>query len=109
MDRLIEMLASGMGNSIGFAAESGILLIIFGLAWAAFAVGLVWSHGSIDAAWQWTGSLPLIAQAIVWLALLPVMAGMWIWQTSWPIVWKLTIIGSVAAWNLLVLLPRAAR
>ena len=109
MEWLIETLASGMGNTIGFLAETGILFAIFAILWAGFAVALIWSHGSLDAAWQWVRSLPLIVQGIVWVLFLPVMIGLWIWETTWPLVLRLVVVVSIAGWNLLVFLPRAVQ
>ena len=107
MEWLIETLASGMGNTIGFLAETGVLFAIFAILWAAFAVALSWSHGSLDAAWLWLRSLPLLIQGIVWVLFLPVMIGLWIWETTWPLILRLVVVVSIAGWNLLVFLPRA--
>ena len=106
VEQVIETLASGMGNAIGFAAETGILFVIFAALWAAFGAGLIWSHGSVDAAWDSIRALPLVIQGIVWILFLPVMAGMWIWETTWPLFMRLLLIVSLAGWNLLVF-PRA--
>ena len=107
MDRVIETVASGLGNSIGFAAETGILFAVFGVLWLGFGVALVVSQGSVDAAWQAVRALPLVVQGIVWLLFLPVMAGLWIWESSWPLIVRLTLIVGIAGWNLLVFVPRA--
>lgn len=106
MERVIETVASGAGNSVAWLAETGVLFLVFAAIWVAFAVGLIWSQGSIDAAWEWIRGLPLIAQAVVWLLFLPVMIGVWIWETSWPLILRLVLVAGVAGWNLLVLLPR---
>lgn len=107
MERVIEAVASGMGNTVAFLAETGVLFAIFAVAWVAFGVALIWSQGSLDAAWQWVRGLPLIVQGIVWLLFLPVMLGLWIWETTWPLVLRLMLIAGVASWNLIVFLPRA--
>ncbi|HSK93405.1 MAG TPA: hypothetical protein VLA76_05030 [Candidatus Angelobacter sp.] len=107
MERVIEGTASGLGNGIGFLAESGVLFVIFAILWIAFGVGLIWSQGSIDAAWQAVRGLPLLAQLAVWLLFLPVMAGLWIWETTWPMVVRLILVLGIAGWNLLIFLPRA--
>lgn len=107
MERAIESIASGFANTVAFAAESGILFVVFGALWIAFGVGLIWSQGSVDAAWDWVRALPLILQGVVWVLFLPVMAGLWIWETSWPLVLRLLLILGLAGWNLLVFLPRA--
>ena len=107
MERIIEGIANALGSGVGFAADHGILLVGFGVLWLAFGAALVLSQGSLDAAWSAIRSLPIVAQAVVWLLFLPVMAGLWIWETTWPLVLRLVLVGSLAAWNLLVLIPRA--
>ncbi len=105
MDSAIEAVASGLGNAVGFMASSGILFVIFGVLWVAFAVGLVWSRGSVDAAWQSIRELPLVVQGVVWLLFLPVTAGLWVWESSWPLVVRVVLVVGIAGWNLLVMLP----
>lgn len=107
MEKLIETLASGLGNSVGWLAEHGILFGIFALLWLAFGAALILSQGSLDQAWQTIRSLPLIVQIGVWLLLLPVMAGLWVWETTWPLIVRLVLVIGIAGWNLLVFLPRA--
>lgn len=107
MERIIDGLANGLGNTVGFAAESGILFVVFAALWLAVGAGLVWSQGSVDAAWQAIRELPLIVQGVVWLLFLPVMVGLWIWETTWPLVLRLVLLLGIAGWNLLIFLPRA--
>jgi hypothetical protein len=107
VERIIEGLANGLGNAVGFAAESGILFVVFAALWLAVGAGLIWSQGSVDAAWQAIRELPLIVQGVVWLLFLPVMVGLWIWETTWPLVLRLVLLLGIAGWNLLIFLPRA--
>jgi ABC-type amino acid transport system permease subunit len=107
MEQLIETLANGMGNSVGWMAESGVLFAIFAIIWVAFAAGLIFSQGSIDEAWQMVRGLPLIVQLVVWVLFLPVMIGLWVWETTWPLVVRLVLVAGVAGWNLFVFLPKA--
>lgn len=99
---LIDRLATGLGNTIGFLANSGILFVLFALIWLAYGVALVWSQESIDALWTWIRDLPWLLEGAVWLFFLPVMLGMWIWQTSWPLILRLVLIAGIAGWTLLV-------
>jgi hypothetical protein len=107
MEKVMETLATGMGRTIGFAAKSGLLFAIFAILWLGFGIGVVWSQGSVDAAWAWVRALPIVVQLVVWILFLPVMIGMWIWETSWPFVLRVLLVIGVAGWNLLVFLPRA--
>jgi hypothetical protein len=107
MERSIESVAGGLGNGVGWLAETGVLFAVFAMLWIGFGVALVWSQGSLDAAWTWTRSLPLLLQGVIWLLFLPVMVGLWIWETTWPMALRLALVLGVAGWNLLVLLPRA--
>jgi hypothetical protein len=107
MEQLIEAVASGLGNGVGWMAESGILFVVFAVMWIAFAAGLIFSQGSVDQAWQSIRALPLVVQLVVWVLFLPVMVGLWIWETSWPLVLRLVLVVGVAGWNLLIFLPKA--
>jgi ABC-type amino acid transport system permease subunit len=109
LEAVIEMLAGGLGNTIGWMAESGVLFAIFAMVWVAFGIGLVLSQGSVDQAWNAIRDLPLIVQGVIWLLFLPVMIGLWIWESTWPLLVRLILVAGVAGWNLLVFLPKAAQ
>ena len=109
MDRLIETIASGLGNTVGWLADSGVLFAVFAVVWIAIAVGLVRSAGTVDEAWRTIAGLPLLVQALVWVLFLPVMLGLWVWESSWPIVVRLVLVIGIGGWNLLVFLPRTVR
>ena len=108
MERVIETLASGLGNGVGWMAESGVLFVIFAIIWIAFGAALVVSQGSVDQAWAAIRSLPLPIQAVVWLLFLPAMVGLWVWEQAWPVLVRLALVVGIGAWNLLVFLPKAA-
>ena len=107
MEQVIDTLASGLGSTVARLAEAGVLFAVFAIVWIAFAVALIWSQGSLDQAWEWTGSLPIILQAVIWVLFLPVMVGLWVWETSWPLVVRLALVIGIAGWNLFMFLPRA--
>lgn len=107
MEQVIDALASALGNSVGWLAGTGVLFVAFAGLWVAFGAAVIWSQGSLDAAWQWIRGLPLLVQGLVWLLFLPVVIGLWIWETTWPLVVRLVLVAGVAGWNLLVFLPRA--
>ncbi|HXI46063.1 MAG TPA: hypothetical protein VNH13_07165, partial [Candidatus Acidoferrales bacterium] len=68
--------------------------------------GIVFSQGSVDQAWEWIRSLPLLVQAVVWLLFLPVTAGMWVWESAWPLIVRVVLVVGLAGFNILVFLPR---
>ena len=107
VEHVIEALASGFGNGIGWMAEHGVLFAIFAVIWIAFGAALILGQGSLDEAWRTIQGLHPIVQIVVWVLFLPVMAGLWIWETTWPLVVRLTLVIGVAGWNLLVFLPKA--
>jgi hypothetical protein len=109
MEHVIETIAGGLGNTVGWMAESGILFVAFAVIWVAFAAALIFSQGSVDQAWQAVRTLPLILQIAVWVLFLPVMVGLWIWESTLPLVIRLLLVLGVAGWNLLVFLPRAVQ
>jgi hypothetical protein len=102
VEQVIEKVATGLGDVVGALADKGILFVVFALIWVAFGVALIWSQGSLDAAWQWVRDLPWLAQGLVWLLFLPVMTGLWIWETSWSLILRLGLIVSLAGWTLLI-------
>jgi hypothetical protein len=107
MDQVISALGTGLGNGVAWMAENGILFAIFAVMWIAFAVGLIFSHGSVDQAWQTIRGLPLIVQIVVWVLFLPVMIGLWVWETTWPLIVRLVLVVGIGGWNLLMFLPKA--
>jgi hypothetical protein len=107
MERIIETTATGLGNGIGWLAESGVLFLVFVALWIAFGAAIVWSQGGLDQVWQTVNELPLVVRLGAWVLFLPVMAGLWIWETTWPLIVRLVLILGVAGWNLLVFLPKA--
>jgi hypothetical protein len=106
-EQIINALATSVSSFVVFLVSSGIAFIIFVALWVAFGAGLIWNQGGVDAAWQWIRDLPLLVQAVVWLLFLPVVMGLWIWDTSWPLLVRLLLVGGLAAWSVMIFLPRA--
>ena len=106
MEAVIERVGTGIGRFAEFLATSGAAFLIFAGLWVAFGVGLVWSQGSVTAAWEWVRSLPLLVQLLIWVLFLPVVAGLWVWETTWPVVLRLLIVTGLASWSLYMFFPR---
>ena len=108
MEAVIEAVAGGLGNSIGWMAQHWVLFAVFAVLWLGVAAGLAASPRTVHEVYETVRALPLLVQAVVWLLFLPVMAGLWIWETTWLMVVRLALVVGLAGWNLLVFLPRAA-
>jgi len=108
VDGVLVPLISGVTAPIPFLVSSGILLLVFGALWISFAAALAADPTRVDAAWRRVRTLPIVLQAFAWLLFLPVLAGVLIWRTGWPRVARLTLVGSLACWNLLMFLPQPA-
>jgi len=107
MDGLFEELAIGLGSSISWLADNGVLFAAFSVIWIALGIALVRSRETMDRTWAWLRSLPLVVQLGLWVLFLPVMIGLWIWQSTWPLAVRAMLVLSIAAWNLVMFLPRA--
>ena len=105
MERVIDGSVTGIVVPM---ITNGIAFAIFAVLWIAFVAAIVWSPESLDAAWAWVATLPIIVQAVVWLLFLPVVVGLWVWETTWPLDIRLIVIIALAAWSLVIFLPRSA-
>ena len=108
MDRVIETLATGLGDGIGWMADHGVLFLVFAVLWVGFIGALIVSQGSLDQVWSMITSWAWPLQVLAWLLFLPVVAGLWVWETTWPFVARIVIVLGLAGFNLLVFLPKAA-
>ena len=106
IDRLVRFVVVPITSLIPRLVSSGALLGLFALLWLGFGGALLADRGALDSAARSVDQLPLPLLALVWLLFLPLMAGLWIWGTDWPLVVRLGLIAGLAAWNLLVFLPR---
>jgi hypothetical protein len=111
MDTVIVALVDGIvvpvTGTIPFLASSGILVAVFAVLWAAFAIAVVRDRPALDRAWLRFRRWPLLAQGVAWLLFLPVVAGLWVWHRGWPAAARFLLIAGIAGWNLLVLMPTA--
>jgi high-affinity Fe2+/Pb2+ permease len=105
---IIDWTVVPLTSAIPFLASHGILLAVFAGLWALFGYALIRNTARLNEAWTRIRHLPLIGQGLAWLLFLPVLAGLWTWRRGWPAAGRVTLIAGLAAWNLLVLVPRPA-
>lgn len=75
--------------------EQAFTLFVFGLGIAVsalFAYYLVADPARLDAIWQWTRSLNILVQLVLWLLFLPWMAALWIWTLPWALWLRLVLV-----------------
>ena len=106
MDGLVRFLIVPVTGVIPVIERTGLLFAAFAALWLGLLAALALDPAALDAAWTAITGLPLPLQALAWLLFLPQVAGLWIWSTGWPVVVRVALILAVAAWNLLVFLPR---
>lgn len=82
-----------------------VVFVLFLALWVAFGYALVANRGGLDSVWQWSRSLPLVAQAVIWLLTLPLAIALWIWESGWPIVVRLVLIVGIGGWNIWMFFP----
>jgi hypothetical protein len=102
----VDLIIVPITNVIALIVTNGVAFLLFGVLWIAFGWAIVASQGSLDAAWQWARSLPLLVQGFVWLLFLPVLIALWIWQTTWPIIVRVVLIAGLAWWSLQMFVPK---
>jgi hypothetical protein len=81
------------------------IFIVFVALWAAFAYALVANQGGLDNVWQWSRTLPLLVQAVIWLLTLPLAIALWIWESGWPLLVRLVLVVGIGGWNLWMFFP----
>ena len=106
IDLLVGKVIVPVTSVIPVLVRTGLLFAGFALLWLAFLVAMAVQPAALDDAWRSVGSLPLPVQGIAWLLFLPLMGGLWAWTTDWPMIVRVVVVVSIAAWNLLVFIPR---
>jgi hypothetical protein len=109
IDRVVRWTIVPVANAIAYAATKGILFVAFAGLWLLFGAAVLVNPNALTDTLNVVGGWPLMAQAVAWLLFLPLMVGLWIWQTDWPLLVRLALIVALAAWNLLVFMPRRAQ
>jgi hypothetical protein len=106
VDRLVRWVVVPVTGVIPVLVRTGALFLVFAALWAAFLGALIVDPSALASAQRTLSELPLVGQAVAWLLFLPLLGGLWIWSTDWPAVVRVGLIVALAAWNLLVFIPR---
>jgi hypothetical protein len=106
VDRLVRWVVVPVTGLIPVLVRTGALFLLFAGLWVLFLGALVGDPDALTATSRTIADLPLVGQAVAWLLFLPLLGGLWIWSTDWPAFVRVGLIVALAAWNLLVFIPR---
>lgn len=96
----------------GFAeqtpGEQVFSLAIFGLGAGvsgAMVFYLITNPARLVDLWEWTRSLPLVVQGVIWFLFLPWMICLWIWTLPWAMPIRIMLVIAALAWTNWLLWP----
>jgi hypothetical protein len=93
------------GQTAGEAAWS---ISVFGLslvATAMFGYYLITEPTRLTEIWEWTRSLNILFQGIIWLLFLPWMIALWIWSMPWALPIRLALVVGTLGFTVWLLFP----
>ena len=80
------------GQTAGEAAWSISVFAISIIATAAFAYYLFTEPTRLNEVWEWTRSLNILVQGVIWLLFLPWMIALWFWVTPWALPLRIVLV-----------------
>jgi len=91
------------GQTAGEAAWSIFMFVLSIGITAAFGYYLVADPSRLTAVWEWTRSLNIFLQLLIWLLFLPWMAALWIFVQPWAAPIRIVlVVGTLAFTNWLL-------
>lgn len=93
------------GQTAGEAAWTTSVFGISLVATAMFCYYLIMQPARLVEIWEWSRSLNILLQGVLWVIFLPWMAALWIYSTSWALPIKLVLIVAVFVWMTWMLYP----
>lgn len=93
------------GQTAGEAAWSISVFAISLVATAAFGYYLVTDPGRLNEIWEWTRSLNILVQGVIWLLFLPWMIALAIWVLPWALPIRLVLVVGTLGFTTWLLFP----
>jgi len=106
IDLLVRWVILPVTGVIPVLVRTGLLFLGFAALWFAFFAALGLDPAVLASTWTAIGELPLPVAMLAWVLFLPLVAALWAWSTDWPVVVRLVLVVGIAAWNLVIFLPR---
>jgi hypothetical protein len=83
-----------------------VVWLLFTVLWLVLLAAIALAPAAVDELWASLRRGPLVIQAILWLLFLPIAIGLWIWRRPWAPLIRLTLVVTLAAWNVFLFFPR---
>jgi hypothetical protein len=104
--------AATHGSSAPVRGPSAGSIAVFGVVvglWTTFFVLALASPATLDDAWAWLRSLPLLLELAVWVLALPWALALSVWQSGWADWLQALLIGCFAIGWTFAFFPRGQR
>lgn len=93
------------GQTAGEAAWSISVFAVSLVATAAFGYYLMTDPARLTELWEWTRSLNILVQGIIWLLFLPWMIALVIWVAPWALPVRLVLVVGTLGFTTWLLFP----
>lgn len=93
------------GQTASEAAWSISMFAFSIVATAAFGYYLVTEPARLTELWEWTRSLNIVFQGIIWLLFLPWMVALWFWVMPWALPIRLVLVFGTLGFAMWLLFP----
>lgn len=93
------------GQTQSEAAWSMFMFVLSIVITAAFGYYLFTEPGRLTEVWEWTRSLNIFVQGLIWLIFLPWMIALWIWTMPWALPVRVVLVAGTLGFMTWLLFP----
>lgn len=101
MERGAIIAGQSTGEAI-FSIAIGMVSLALCVAFAYFAIA---DPARLTALWEWTRSLNILLQGVIWLLFLPWMIALRIWTLAWALPVRAILVAAALLWTSWVMWP----
>lgn len=93
------------GQTASEAAWSISVFVLSVVVTGAFCYYLVTEPTRLTEVWEWTRSLNIFVQGVIWLLFLPWMFALWMWTMPWAMPLRLLLVAGTLVFTAWLLFP----
>lgn len=93
------------GQTAGEAAWSISMFALSIVATAAFSYYLITEPTRLNEVWEWTRSMNILVQGVIWLLFLPWMLALWFWVMPWALPIRIVLVVGTLGFATWLLFP----